>query len=119
MLMFNEAVFDRMVHGTGGVYSDVTTWELLGSADELRVEVRTDQASGATLSLTVTLQDSGDGINWNDKNTLLQKTLQAGTNEVFFASDDGSTPSGKYVRFEVTVQGDEAHVFIIATGRSE
>ena len=121
-LEFNQAFFEQFVHG-GPQYSDVTGWELLGSADKFLFEARTAQATGTSPTLTVILEHSNDGVNWTTKSTPINAaSLTADENELNWGNDSGSTPMSRYGRLNVQIGGTSspgAHVMIIVTGRSE
>lgn len=118
-LLFTETVFDKFVTDTAS-YSDQPTWAVLGSADKLLLEFVGSNISGAQPNVSAYLEDSNDGVNWNtDKLTLFSGTAFAdGT--VVFADDDGTTPSGRFVRVKVVFDSssNSGQIKVIAAGRS-
>lgn len=70
-----------------------------GDAETLRAQLDVTAVSGVTPSLTVKLQDSLDGVNWNDLGPFAAKTAVG--REVI----DIATPHGSLLRATWTITG--------------
>ncbi len=83
----------RTVAGSSG------TWEGFGRVSTLRIQLNVTAASGTTPSLTVTVEDSLDGTNWNALDTFPAKT--AVSREV----RNITTPFADMLRISWTISG--------------
>ncbi len=65
MLAFNQVILKKEVMGplASGVLSSIDTWELLGGARSLALQVRASKASGSD-TLLIQFETSNDGVNW-------------------------------------------------------
>ena len=69
MLMFSQKVFEGGVSGAGSsaaAYSKKDLDRFLAQADRFFVQVRASQVSGTGPKVTVDLQSSNDGVDWNN-----------------------------------------------------
>jgi hypothetical protein len=117
-------VFDGVVAGAGDANAGLSreeTWNAVGQADKLFVQVVATQATGTSPTLTLVLAHSIDGIRWVDKATLINaQALSANAVNLFNVSDLGTAPNGRYVRFRVQLGGTNpvANVRVLVTGRT-
>lgn len=113
-LVFEDALSDETV--TSPVWD-----HLLGSADRLSLQVIAENVSGTDPMITVTVEQSSDGVNWKAKNILpeIDTTLVPGDTNVLTGVELGDAPSRARVRLRVTLKGTAPQAFltIYATGR--
>src|SRR5262249_54611954 len=122
MRLFNREVFRATVYGTAEVFTASEFTALLGAADKLTLHVRAGRVSGTSPKLAVHLYHSDDGEDWVLKGLVLSTgVLSATADNSYIASDDGTTPTAKHVRFGIalSVSDGVADVAINACGRGE
>jgi hypothetical protein len=128
MRKFNlPLVFDDFVMGATTVYSSSNFNEVLGSADQLALIAVVDSYSGgAAPSITVQLQVSGDGRNWQNKNSTAEinaKPVSTTATTVVSGGDGGTNPAMGFMRLAVSLFSGtappNAHVRIGACGREK
>ncbi len=122
MRSFTELVFDDFVAGTAANYTPNHFSALLGSADQLHLHAVCGGVTGTTVTLTVTIEMSGDDRSYVRKNLTSEINAQSlGANAVtsLFGNDPGTAPSAGYVRLSINLGGTApvAQVKIYATGR--
>ena len=122
MISFQDVVvFDQFVPDTTTVYSSPETYALLGSAEKLFLQVRSQQVAGTgQTSLTIDLQTAADALatTWSTKVSAIVSGDFV-TTPYLFGNDPGSTPGGGLSRLKITLAGTSpsAQVRITATGR--
>lgn len=122
MRLFNLHVYKATQYGTTPTYTAAEFDGPLGTAEKLAVHVRVWRASGTTPKLTLKILHSNDGVVWVAKSTLVNQTSLSTSGETsVLATDDGTTPSGAFVRLSVELANSDnvADIQIIVCGRAE
>lgn len=122
MRLFTQQVFNSTIQGTTAVYSQPQYNSLLGSGDQLAVQVVCSRSSGTSPTITVIEQISNDGERWADKTTMLSaQALSTTAVDNLFRYDDGASPMASFVRFQITLGGTSpsSDVLITVCGRSD
>jgi len=122
MMVYCQEVWNEPITGTAAHYTTPELYETLAQAESFALFVRVSQGSGTTPSLTVVLEHSNDGMNWEDKATFLSSqnitTASVGT---YWADDDGTSDvGGCFMRLRISLGGTNpsAHLQMTLTGRS-
>lgn len=122
MISFQDVVlFDQFVPDSTAVYSSPETYALLGSAEKVFLQLRSQQAAGTgNTTVTVDLQTAADAAatTWSTKVSAIVTGDYVATHYLF-GNDAGSTPGGGLSRLKVTLAGTSpsAQIRITATGR--
>ena len=122
MQMFNQEVMSELIEGTTERFSSAKYNTLLGAAEKLVLQVRANQVSGTSPTVTVKLYLSADGVDWDSNGYTIVDgaTLTAGS---LYNSITGisAVVFGAFARFGVTLGGTSpsANVELIVCGRGE
>jgi hypothetical protein len=121
MRSFNILVFDDFISGAGTVvYTRPDFYDKLGGVDKLALCAVSDQVT-TTGTLTVQIEHSADGVNWIAKSgtaEIAAADLTAGSTEVAYGYDPGTSPTLGLVRLSLTIATSTmAHVKLWVTGR--
>lgn len=122
MRLFHVLAFDNLVQGTATIYTDPSLARGLGSADQLKIAAVADQVSGTSPTLTVQIEDSGEGMRWAAKNGTAEinaSSLAASGTTALRGSDTGATGSTAFVRLRIQLGGTNpvARLRLWVTGR--
>jgi len=102
-------------------HPDFNDW--LGAVEELSIFAVTDKISGASVTLTVQLEESPDQIHWRNKAATPEiDSVSLGIfTEVFRGTDAGTVPTAGFARLKVSLTGSSRNVRlrIWVTGRVE
>jgi hypothetical protein len=115
-------VFDDFISGAGTVvYTRPDFYDKLGSVDKLALFAVSDQVT-TNGTLTVRIEHSADGVNWIAKSSgaaeIAAADLTAGSTEVAYGYDPGTSPTLGLVRLSLTIATSTmAHVKLWVTGR--
>ena len=123
----NILVFDDFVYGVNSnnaVFTDAKFNDLLGKLDQTAIFAVADSTAGSAPALNVQLQQSPDGRNWVNKNTLPEIANQSIPTTVttpLYGYDSGSAPSGAFGRLAVWLGASStaAHVKIFVCDRDQ
>ena len=122
MRRLNETIFDDFVVGTTSAYTGAQHNDRLGRYDRFAVQVVADQPSGA-VPMTVVLEHSGDGRNWERKGSSVNISFTTSTSATWieFGSDADTSPSLGFVRLRIDLTGvtPSVHLKIFLTARDE
>jgi hypothetical protein len=122
MRKFSELVFDDTIHGDGTVYTPARFNELLGSADQLALQVSAVDVAGPGSRMTVQIEHSSDGRYWSGKNGSPEISgvgLTQNTDNQLNAADTSANPSLGRGRLRILIEGNtSALVRIYACGRA-
>ncbi|MCC6874270.1 MAG: hypothetical protein IT378_08160 [Sandaracinaceae bacterium] len=124
MLLFNHKIYSAMLSGSSFDYSPPETWELLGSATDLCVQIRAAQAN-ETFDIKTDFEHSADGLVWEATGNSDAFTVD--DSQVFsrFISWDASrlVQAPRYRRLRVwlvdVVSTEAVHLEIWAAGRGK
>ncbi|MBZ0119208.1 MAG: hypothetical protein K8H88_19595 [Sandaracinaceae bacterium] len=124
MLIFNHKIYSAMLSGSSYDYSPPETWELLGSATDLCVQIRAAQAN-ETFDIKTDFEHSADGLVWEATGNSDAFTVD--DSQVFsrFISWDASrlVQAPRYRRLRVWLVGvvstEAVHLEIWAAGRGK
>jgi hypothetical protein len=106
MMIFSETVFDEVISSTAARYTSVKYCESLTKGDQLGFIAYGENAN-AGLTLTVAIEDSGDGIQWTQKNAVAEINAVSITNGVATYGHDAvpARPSQGYLRLRIQIGG--------------
>jgi hypothetical protein len=104
---FNEYVVIDQFSTSTTVYTSLKHAPTLGMFDQIAYQVSVQQArTSANPSITVLLAHSADGKNWLPKPgtpIINNHPIDPATSNPLLGFDDGTTPSLRFVRFEITL----------------
>ncbi len=121
MLQFHREVY-KETHDNGGSaprYTSAEFNDLLGSQDVLVVQYSAVKVAGTTPTLTIDLQGSNNGVDWQLVENLINgASLTAGTINSELEASGQNLPA--FVRLAIYLGGTNpsAEIQIIASGRS-
>lgn len=113
--MFCVKVYEGVVPVGTTVFSDPMYNSLLGSADQLRVQVNPEGGAG---TLNVALQDSNDNVFFTVNATITSAVITVGT--AVWGNSDNTRPMGGFARLSLSFSagGTAGPVSLWACGRS-
>lgn len=123
MRVFHELVFDGYI-SPGFIGSDFRYYRLLGLADNLSISGYLTQVSGTALSFAVTVMDSLDGYNWQQRNQVaFSPNPVAGQDYEFqmLDSNPNSAPKQTFAGILLALGGTNASAYarVWVTGRDK
>lgn len=119
---FNTVVFDQWVEGNtvnDAVYTSAQFNDLLGRADQLRIQLIARNVEGTTYKVSVELEDSNDDQTFEFNSTLVNAATMS-VSPFSTAGDTGSAIIGNAGRLKIYFDNAaaKAHIKIIACGRT-
>jgi hypothetical protein len=126
MRTYSVQVFDDVVQTPGGSagpwYSEAEHQGLLGTADALAVGAVVQYLSGASVTVTVTLEHSGDGRNWftHPQGSVVIDSL-ASADGILAGYVNDTNAFLPYVRFKFAISAAgavECRIRLYVTGRT-
>lgn len=116
---FTTTAISQYVKGTGPVFSSAEYADLLGSADEVTLQLVTEQVTGTTPKVTVNLLVSNDGVHFPNRQSSVFSNIEVSEDfSVMSGAIAGNSAFGK-VEAKFTGNEDNAGVIkIIACGRT-
>lgn len=123
MLIIFREVFNAPISGTGSttVYTPAELNAPLAQADTFYISARTTQVSGTSVTLTVAIEHSNDGVNWTNKSTPISAASVTANNvNLNYGWDTGTTPGGCFHRLAITLGGTNPSgmVQVMVAGRA-
>ncbi len=117
MLAFNQVILKKEVMGplASGVLSSIDTWELLGGARSLALQVRASKASGSD-TLLIQFETSNDGVNWFTS-ALPSLAVAAGVTSQAMRTVTSVNGRMARLRFGWSGGSGEGTLWVSATGR--
>lgn len=126
MRVFNECVFDDVIHGAATAYTGEQFVELLGSTDKLVIQVLAWEPASAQTRLSLQIETSLDGIHWLAKAAtpeIASLALTPGQTTIGVGVDTGAIPSDGIVRLAISLTDPmltpAATVRVFVTGRDD
>jgi hypothetical protein len=119
MRQYVATVFDEWVYTTA-MYTSDTYEAVLASCDRMAIQAIADAVSGGSVTLTVRLESSTDGIHWaNHGNVINAVSIDVGLTNTTVGTDDGVVVLMPRVRLRVSLAGTspQARVRVIVCGR--
>jgi hypothetical protein len=98
-----ELIEFRFYSGTTSFYSNPELSALLGFADRITVNAVVNESTGTSPALTVVAEDSADGENWADVNTVINAANISSPPLTLGGSV--TYPHGRFLRFRITLGG--------------
>lgn len=120
MIAYSELVIDQVARGNTEVFTSSKLDDLLGSADDMTLEVEVEDTTGSPTSITVRWYHSNSGKGFG----LLATAISADTavqSLPYRALANQAGPMGKFGRVGVTLNGGTsptARVRVWVTGRT-
>ena len=118
---FGVMAIDRVVTGGTSFYSASEFNDMFGKVDKLSLLLVLDQIEGTSVTITLDLEESPDGIEWSVKQTLLSATPIFATSIIFSVEDAGGTPGSRFVRARVALGGTTPvanfRLYVVGRGR--
>jgi len=121
MIAFSEEIFRTYVSGTQSVYTDMRFAALLGSVERLSVWAFNLVVSGTTPSLTIQIEQSPDGIRWQNQGSVPECNNISIVSLTYISFDSANdVPMANYVRLRITLGGTSPATLLRlqAAGRS-
>ncbi len=112
---------DQFVTGTAAVYSEPALNAALARAPRQAFQVTCDDVDGTSPTMTLSVEGSNDGDNWDPVSTPVDgETLSSTLSNVFRFTEDGGTPLKEFMRLKVELGGTDprAHVRVSSCQRS-
>jgi hypothetical protein len=124
MRVYHTLVFDENIEGTTALYSNPVHNDTLAVTEKVEIFAVADTASGTSPTLTAQIEESPDGIHWQNKNTNAEingVSLSTTANTIAVGRDAGTNLGSGLCRLRVALGGTnpKGHVRIWATGRGE
>lgn len=115
---FGVLALDRVLTAGSSFYSASDFNDMFGKVDMLSLVVAPDQVDGTSVTLTLDLEESPDGIEWSTKTTLLT-AVPISSGNLFELEDTGSVPASKFLRLRAELGGTApvANIRIYVVGR--
>jgi len=115
---FGVSALDKVLVGNIAYYSEADFNDMFGAVDYLSVIILADQAQGVNPTISVTIEESPDGIEWSSLIVLLANEPIPLDNGAF---TDIESLGSKFVRFRVSLGGTDnsAYVRLHVVGRGQ
>jgi hypothetical protein len=125
MRVYHTLVFDENIEGTAALYSDPMYNDQLAVTEKLEIFAVADTVAGTSPTLTAQIEESPDGIHWQNKNGTAEinaVSLSTTLNTIAVGRDAGTNLGSGLCRLRVVIGGTgnpKGHVRVWATGRGE
>lgn len=107
-------VFNDYIHGTTAVYSSAFFNSTLGELERCALQVEVQAYSDLT-AITVQMQVTGDGMNWNSKNSspeISQGSVSQGNQVVLYGTDNAPVAALALGRVKITLSGTTPTAYV-------
>src|SRR5215210_3744233 len=108
MRVYHALVFDENLEATTALYTDPSFNAQLALCEKLHIFTISDTASGTTPTLTVQIEDSPDGVHFNNRTATAEINAQAlstTNNTTLVARDAGTNLASGFARLRVQLGG--------------